>query len=569
MLLAKFLRINVVPLAVSCGIALSTFAASAQTQGTAVKPDSAAEKGSVLNSKNGAADGASHNAVVGIPGDAKTFIDAKANAKSAVSNDSADGAKSEGSKLDDTDITNGGGSETKSAADGTKAGTTTGITAQEITPLDADEEEDPYAAYNKQQMALFQQHEAVQHYNAAQYYMKKWDNELAELELRAAIMYMPELKIAHRDYCIVAILRGKLLRAIAEFCMVFGIGEPLPFTAEQQQALRTEASQAHYKRGLELATKGDWDESISELMWARTYLPNDPAVHRSLAFAYASKGDFKMAEQYYQSTFSIDPNDAFAHADFAYLLSQKGKKDEAVSEMAKAVKADPDSTALHVDLGWLAESKGDLNTAENEFRAALNRAPQYGQLWFHLGQILEHRHKTSDAITAYKTAIEKEPSNEQAAKALARLGSPTTSAASATTDLANQTKLEQAATLSKSESAGNDASATKAATVSAKDDTASGVSIQKIPGEAVSALKPGSTGEASTAKKPGEAVSALKPGSTGEASTAKKPGEAVSVLKPGAPISAATDKKSGEVVTASKHITPLHKSAVPTPSPVR
>lgn len=363
---------------------------------------------------------------------------------------SATGAKSDRANDTKSDGANGAGPATitgtkDDAASGAEKGTKPDATdgaplsaadvkssaAQQITPLDpsnssaeAVEEEDPYAAYNKQQMALFQQHEAVQHYNAAKYYMKNWDNELAELELRAAIMYMPELRIAHRDYCIVALVRGKILRAIAEFCMVFGIGEPIALTQEQQAALRTEASQAHYKKGLELATKGNWDESISELMWARTYLPNDPAVHRSLAFAYASKGDFKLAEQYYQSTFSIDPNDAFAHADFAYLLSKKGKTNEAVSEMAKAVKADPDSPALHVDLGWLAESKGDLKTAETEFRAALNRAPQYAQLWYHLGQILEKRKMTSDAVAAYKTAIEKEPSNKQAQAALVRLSAP-------------------------------------------------------------------------------------------------------------------------------------------------
>lgn len=342
-----------------------------------------------------------------------------------------DGAKS-GELAKDAGTVDGAESDDVSKNDDTVSGaetdTTAGVTAKDalITPLDtAVQDEEFYAGQSRQQIALIQQHEAVQHFDASKHYTKKWDLEMAELELRAAIMYMPDLKIAHRDYCIVALMRGKPLRAFAELLMVINLCNPIPLTMEQQRDLRIEAAQAHYKRGVEQAQKGFWDEAISELLWSRTYLPNDVAIHRSLAFAYASKGDFKMAQQYYQSTFSIDPSDAFARADFAYLLKAKGKTDEAVAEMAKAVKADPDSTALHVDFGWLAESKGDLDKAESEFRAALARSPQYSSLWYHLGQLLEKKGQKENAKLAYVTALEKEPSNDDAKTALALLGGPT------------------------------------------------------------------------------------------------------------------------------------------------
>jgi len=366
------------------------------------------------------------------------------NAKPPIEHGTAAGAKPKASDVEDkvkstpvktdtvtpkTDTANGATSTTAE----TEERTASGITAKQaqVTPLDTDdgEQEDFYATQSKQQIALLQQHEAVQHFEASKHYLKKWDTEMAELELRAAVMYMPSLKIAHRDYCLVAIMRGKPLRALAEFMMVIGLGEPVPFTEQQQQELRVENSQAHYKRGLESATKGKWDEAITELLWSRTYMPKDLAIHRSLAFAYASKGDFKMAEQYYQSTFQIDPNDAFAHADFANLLANKGHKEQAMAEMAKAVKADPDSTALHVDLGWLAESKGDFQKAEDEFRAALKRSPQYSALWYHLGQLLEKRGKTDEASAAYKTAIEKDSKNADARTALALLAKPVSSVA--------------------------------------------------------------------------------------------------------------------------------------------
>jgi tetratricopeptide (TPR) repeat protein len=284
------------------------------------------------------------------------------------------------------------------------AGSVTAKQASLVTPLDsAVQDEEYFANQSKQQIALMQQHQAVQHFDASKYYSKINNMELAELELRSAIMYMPNLKIAHRDYCLVAFMRGKPMRAFAEFLMVLGLCEPIPLSEEQQRDLRIEAAQAHYKRGVEQAQKSDWNEAISEL------------------FAYASKGDFKRAEEYYQSTFSIDPSDAFAHADFAYLLDKNGKKDEAMAEMSKAVKVDPDSTALHVDLGWLAQSKGDLAKAETEFRAALKNSPQYSSLWYQLGQLLEKKGDKAEARIAYVTALKKEPSNSDAKTALASL----------------------------------------------------------------------------------------------------------------------------------------------------
>jgi len=313
-------------------------------------------------------------------------------------------------------------SETTSNVDGGTAGSVTAKQATLVTPLDsAVQDEEYFANQSKQQIALMQQHQAVQHFDASKYYSKINNLELAELELRSAIMYMPNLKIAHRDYCLVAFMRGKPMRAFAEFLMVLGLCEPIPLSEQQQRELRIEAAQAHYKRGVEQAQKSDWNEAISELLWSRTYLPNDVAIHRSLAFAYASKGDFKRAEEYYQSTFSIDPSDAFAHADFAYLLDKNGKKDEAMAEMSKAVKVDPDSTALHVDLGWLAQSKGDLAKAETEFRAALKNSPQYSSLWYQLGQLLEKKGDKAEARIAYVTALKKEPSNSDAKTALASL----------------------------------------------------------------------------------------------------------------------------------------------------
>ena len=267
----------------------------------------------------------------------------------------------------------------------------------------------------------FKESQAVQHFNAARSYLNSWEPDLAELELRSAIMYMPKLKIAHRDYCLVAMMRGKPLRALAEFMMVVGLGDPVPLRDNQRQMLVQEASKGHYDKALKLAKKGKWDDAISEFMWAKTYTPNDPAVLRSLAFAFASKGDFKMAEDYYSRLFQLNPDDAFAHADFAFLLSDKGQSDKAVQQLQQAVKLRPDAAALHVDLGWLAQSKGDYSEAEKEFRDAVELSPKHPALWSQLGLVLEKEGRVDEARSAFKKALALDPQHISAREGLSQL----------------------------------------------------------------------------------------------------------------------------------------------------
>lgn len=287
-----------------------------------------------------------------------------------------------------------------------------------FTPLDV--KSNPAAEDAATTMARLQ-NEAINHFEQSQFYMSKWDTELAEVELRVAIMYMPTMKAAHRDYCLVALLRGNPLRALAEFMLVVGLGDPIPISAEHRKELLVSATNLHYNKGLTHADKRNWDDAIAELQWALSYSPTDPVVHRSLAFAYAASGNFDKAELYYDSTLQLAPEDAFARADFAQLLEKKGEKDRAVDEMSRAVKLKPEATALHVDLGWLAESKGDLATARDEFNQAVKLSPSYPTLWTHLGSLYQRLHEDTLARQAFEKALAIDAQFPEAKEGLAQL----------------------------------------------------------------------------------------------------------------------------------------------------
>ncbi len=265
------------------------------------------------------------------------------------------------------------------------------------------------------------QNQALDHFDAAQVYTKAWELELAEVELEAAIMCAPKMKIAHRDYCLVSLFRGHPVRALAEFMMVVGLGDPVPLTEQEAQELRKKAIKVHYRKGIASARAARWDEAINEYKFALTYNPNSGSVLRSLAFAYASKGQFALAEQQYQAALGSEPDDAFGHADFAILLSEQGEKNRAMQQLEEAVKLAPKATALHVDLGWMSEAGGDLDKAKSEFETAVKLAPKQGSLWVHLGKIYAKQADVSQARNAFSRALVIDSTDEEARTELKKL----------------------------------------------------------------------------------------------------------------------------------------------------
>ncbi|MBS1990431.1 MAG: tetratricopeptide repeat protein [Cyanobacteria bacterium SZAS LIN-3] len=253
------------------------------------------------------------------------------------------------------------------------------------------------------------QNEAVQHYEAARVYLSGGNTEMAELELQAAIMNGPSIRAFHRDYCLVALLRGHPMRALAEAMMVVGLGDAIPLNEEQTNKLKAQGCKLHYRRGIELAGKQNWKNAITEFQWALEYKPNNATVMRSMAFANASLGNIELAEKQYGSSFSADPSDAYGHADLAYLLEGAGKGPEALKQLQAAVKLQPKVAALHIDLGWLAETNGDLGEAEGEFEEAVKLSPKHASLWTHLGKIQARQGKADKAAEAYKMALSLDP----------------------------------------------------------------------------------------------------------------------------------------------------------------
>ncbi|MBY0357846.1 MAG: tetratricopeptide repeat protein [Candidatus Obscuribacterales bacterium] len=263
--------------------------------------------------------------------------------------------------------------------------------------------------------------EAIRHWELSRRYFRKWDLDLCETELDLAVLYWDTMQIAHRNLCLVTLLRLNLPKSIAEFAMTVGLGEPIPRTDAEGKELIQQATIKHYKEGLKYARSKDWQDAAFELELAARLVPDDFAVQRSLAFAYANLGNLAKAIEHYQKTFALAPADGSSRADLAYFLAENGKTEEAFKQMEEAVKSSPQAACYHVDLSWMAESRGDLETASKEMHAAIDLAPKQAGLWAHLGEVLEQKGDTKQAADAYHQALTIDPQLANAKERLSKL----------------------------------------------------------------------------------------------------------------------------------------------------
>jgi Flp pilus assembly protein TadD len=261
---------------------------------------------------------------------------------------------------------------------------------------------------------------AWSHFDLAHHYQSRLDFELADTEFEQSVLSMPTVKIVHRDYCLLSLARLNLAKAIAEFMLATGLGEPVPYTPFEKDELDARAAKLHYRKALSYGRSNRWAPAIIELKWALSYAPKNPAIKRSLAFAYANAGKFEDAEQQYADSFAADPGDAYAHADFAFLLSEEGKGSKAVNQLSKAVELEPQVAALHIDLAWISEKNGDLERASKELQEAVKLSPKHAVLWAHLGRLLGELGKAADAKQAYSKAFTLDPQLAEAKEGLSK-----------------------------------------------------------------------------------------------------------------------------------------------------
>jgi len=103
-----------------------------------------------------------------------------------------------------------------------------------------------------------------------------------------------------------------------------------------------DTAEEHFKKGIDLANSGKYDEAVLELKQALALEPKSYKCHLNLGLVYANQKRYDEAMKAIETAISINPDKVMDHYVLALLYERKKEKDKAVAEWEKVLKLKPD-----------------------------------------------------------------------------------------------------------------------------------------------------------------------------------------------------------------------------------
>jgi predicted Zn-dependent protease len=122
----------------------------------------------------------------------------------------------------------------------------------------------------------------------------------------------------------------------------------------------------HYELALSLSETGDWEGALPHFETAVQKSPKWPALHFSLAAAYARLDRPADARKELDTTLKLEPDNYRANLVLGRMLTLQGKPAEGLTYLKKAVKLQPDSPDAHMFLADAYGRMGQIAIAKRE-----------------------------------------------------------------------------------------------------------------------------------------------------------------------------------------------------------
>ncbi len=148
-------------------------------------------------------------------------------------------------------------------------------------------------------------------------------------------------------------------------------------------------SRGHFKLGLILGRRGQFDEAIKEFQRSLELEPKQARVHNNLALIYASQGKLKDAINEYQGALAINPKDAVVHYNLGIFWARLERLDDAIGEFQISLNLNPLNANAHNSLGAIFAQQGRLVEASREFKTALQIEPDHARASNNLTKIYQ------------------------------------------------------------------------------------------------------------------------------------------------------------------------------------
>lgn len=176
----------------------------------------------------------------------------------------------------------------------------------------------------------------------------------------------------------------------------------------------------HYLNGIGYTNKGNYKEGIAALKTAIDFQPEDnknllAEMYSSLADAYNSSKDYKLADKNFDESLKLNPENATVLNNYAYYLSVRNVRlDDAEKFSAKSLQLRPGEATFLDTYGWIFYQQGKYEKAKALIQEAIDKNGKDADatLYEHLGDVNYKLNDTNKAVENWQKSIEKDPTNE-------------------------------------------------------------------------------------------------------------------------------------------------------------
>jgi tetratricopeptide (TPR) repeat protein len=199
------------------------------------------------------------------------------------------------------------------------------------------------------------------HIERAQVLIEQGRYELAEEQIRQALVHTPNDSHAHGMLAYCLCQRQQLKEALAEARMAVHLGP--------------DQSHAHYIHAHVLDRMDNLKEAEASVRQAIAINPTEAAYHGKLAGLKLQQRQWQEALEASEAGLEHDAEHVLCNNLRAQALVKLGRRAEAGLTMDAVLARDPDNAYTHANQGWAMLERGDHRKAMEHFREALRLEP--------------------------------------------------------------------------------------------------------------------------------------------------------------------------------------------------
>jgi tetratricopeptide (TPR) repeat protein len=181
------------------------------------------------------------------------------------------------------------------------------------------------------------------------------------------------------------------------------------------------SSLSHFKLGVILSHRGDFNKAIENFEAALRINPRLSDAHSALGFALTIQGRLAEASEQFDQALRLAPRLATAHTGLGMLFARQGDLSQASYHFRLALESDPGDIQAHINLGLILKKQDQLREATTHFQQAAEADSQSEQAQYLWGLALAEQGELSQAADRLRAAVRINPRSAEAHRSLAEI----------------------------------------------------------------------------------------------------------------------------------------------------